>query len=129
MAGALTALLGSGGSAGGSGGVVPSPTPVWSSIYDTDVGSTNVQTISGIGGSISISVVQSGGGALWYTLGSGLTPYGGPFPVSVGSDLGFTVFNHVGGGTITGTLTVKNQSDGGATLGVISYLVFDSDGR
>ncbi len=127
MAGALTALAGSGDSSGG--GAVPSPTPVWSPIYDTDVGSTTVQTISGIGGSISVAVVQSGGGALWYTLGSGLTLYSGAFPVSAGSDLGFTIFNHVGGGTITGTLTVKNMSDGGTTLGVISYLVFDSGGH
>ena len=128
MTGAVMALAGSEGSAGGGGGVIPSPTPAWSAIYDTDIGSTNLQTISGIGGPISVSVTPSGGGLPYYTLGSGLTPCTGAFTVRPGDALGLTVFAVLGGGTVTGTLTVRNLSDGGTTLAVIAYAVFDSGG-
>ena len=127
MAGGLTALAGGGGGAG-SGGVVPSPTPNWTNIYDTDIGSTNLQTISGIGGSISISVTKTGTGKLTYTFGSGDFPYTGPFSVGLGQALGFTVSATIGAGTVAGTLTIRNASNGGATLDSITYAVYDSGG-
>ena len=128
MTGVAMTLAAAGGSGGGSGGVAPSPSPAWSAIYDTDVGSTNLQTISGIGGSISLSVTQTGAGRLYYTLGSGLTLYTGAFTAHLGDSVGFTVFAVIGGGTVTGTLTVRNLSDGGTALAAIAYAVFDSGG-
>lgn len=126
MAGAVTALIGR--IAAASGGVVPSPTPNWTNIYDTDVGSTNLQTISGISSSISISVTATGSGIVYYTFGAGEFPYTGAFPVSVGQPLGFIVFATIGGGTVAGALTVKNDSNGSVTLDTITYAVYDSGG-
>jgi hypothetical protein len=109
---------------GGTGTVIPSPTPVWNNIFDIDSGSTNSQTISGISNQISISLTATGGGVLLYNLNGYSTYYTGAFTVRVGDILSFTVI--VGNSAESGTVTVTNVSNASATLATFTYVVRSS---
>jgi hypothetical protein len=122
VTGIAAVLAAAGGASGVSGTVVPSPTPVWTSIYGFDSGATNVQTISGITSPISISAALSGGGTLFYTQNGAIKPYSGAFTVNAGDTLGWTVV-FVTGGSVSGNITVTNISNGSATLAAIPYAV------
>jgi hypothetical protein len=126
VTGAAMAAAGVNSQLGSSGTVVPSPTPVWPGIYGVDVGSTNSQTISGITSPITLSLSNSGGGALLYSLNGVATHYTGSFTVNAGDILLFTIA--VGLAPKSGTITVTNVSNGGATLANINYVVNSSGG-
>lgn len=119
MSGALAALAGAGSVSGGSAHL--SPAPSWSSIYGNFAGSTNTQTLAGIGSTISITGALSGGGTLYYRKNGATLPYSGAFTAVNGDTLAWLVV--VGTGRQSGVLTVTNVSDGGAVIGSINYSV------
>jgi len=125
LSGALLMLAGAAGGVGG-GVVIPSPTPVWSAIYGQDTAVTNNQTIGGITAPMSISAANSGGGTLIYILNGTSSLYTGAFTVHAGDVLAWSIA--VGLTTESGTITVTNASDGGATLATIAYVVRSSGG-
>ena len=120
MSGAVLATIGAGG-ASGSGGVVPSPTPVWTNVSGYDYASTNNQTIAGITSPISLSASLTGSAYLVYTLNGTPNLYTGAFTVHAADVLSWSV-----GVTTTnqsGTVTIKNVSNGSATLATFTYSV------
>jgi hypothetical protein len=126
MTGAIAAIAGTAGQSAASGVVVPSPTPVWTSIYGYDYGVTNSQTISGISAPISISASNSGAATLFYVLNGVSTLYTGAFTARDGDVLAWSVA--VGLTGKSGTITVTNGSDGGATLATITYVLVSTGG-
>ena len=126
MAGAVIAWLGGTAAYGVSGVVVPSPAPVWTNIFGFDYAATNSQTILGITTAITISLANSGSGALLYILNGYQTPYTGSFTVHVGDILAFGVA--VGNAAQSGTITVTNVSNGSAALATIAYVVKSTGG-
>jgi len=126
MSGAIAAMAACCGQSAASGVVIPSPTPAWSAIYGLDNGITNNQTISGITAPMSISAANSGGGTLIYILNGTSSLYTGAFTVHAGDVLAWSIA--VGLTTESGTITVTNASDGGATLATIAYVVRSSGG-
>lgn len=125
MSGAILAGLGAGG-ASGSGGVAPSPAPVWTNISGWDVGSTNNQTLAGITSPIGLSASWTGGGFLIANLNGVPTLYTGAFTVHAGDVLSWSV--GVAGATQSGAVTVRNVSNGGATLASFTYVVRTTSG-
>ena len=123
---AVAAICAEGIASGGTGTVVPSPTPVWTSVFGIDYASTNSQTIQGISNSISISLANSGAGTLLYSLNGYATYYTGAFTVRVGDILAFAIA--VGLAAESGAITVTNVSNAGATLATIPYVVKSSGG-
>ena len=74
-------------------GTTVSPLPTWTSIFDTDVGSTNTITLAGITAPITISAAITGTGTLFYFLNGAFLPYTGAFSASAGDSLGWTIEN------------------------------------
>ena len=124
MLAAAAVVCAGGVASGGTGTLVPSPTPVWNNIFDIDSGSTNSQTISGISNQITISLAATGGGVLLYSLNGYSAYYTGAFTVHVGDILSFTII--VGNSAQSGTVTVTNVSNGSATLATFTYVVKSS---
>jgi hypothetical protein len=121
MTGAVMALA-AGGASGAGGGAVPSPTPVWTTITGTFIGSSNTQTISGISGPISLTASVTGGAPLYYVQnGGGPVAYTGAFPVNPGDTLAWMIM-----APGSGTVTVTNVSDSDATLATIPYGVYSA---
>jgi hypothetical protein len=126
VTGALIAWLGGTAAYGAAGVVVPSPPPAWTNIFGSDYGATNSQTISGITTPITVSLANSGSGALLYILNGYQTPYTGSFTVHAGDILAFGIA--VGNAVQSGAITVTNVSNGSATLATIGYVVRSSGG-
>jgi hypothetical protein len=126
MTGIAAALAGVSATSAASGVVIPSPTPVWTAIFGYDAGSTNNQTLAGISAPISLSASLSGAGALVYVKNGVGTLYTGAFTAVVGDVIAWTVL--AGLSTVSGTLTVTNASNGGATLATIAYVVRSTGG-
>jgi hypothetical protein len=126
LSGAALALIAGAAAAGSSGDVIPSPTPVWTAIFGYDVGTTNNQTLAGITSPISIAASATGSGVLLYVKNGTATFYSGPFTAVVGDVIAWTVLS--GLSNVSGTITVTNASDAGATLATITYVVKSSGG-
>ena len=126
MTGAVAACASVNSQLGSSGTVVPSPAPVWINIFGVDSATTNSQTISGITSPITISLANSGSGALFYGVNGVWTFYTGAFTVRVGDILAFSI--SVGNAAESGAITVTNVSNGSATLATIAYVVKSSGG-
>ncbi len=126
MSGALAACASVNSQLGSSGTVVPSPTPVWISIFGVDSATTNSQTISGITSPIAISLANSGSGALFFGVNGVWIFYTGAFTVHAGDILAFSI--SVGNAAESGAITVTNVSNGSTTLATIAYVVKSSGG-
>lgn len=121
MAGAILATGGGSVGAGAGGGVVISPAPVWPNISDAIIGATGDQTISGISVPVSLTATMTGGGVLYYSLNDGtVINYAGAFTVHNGDKLNWLV----AGSGVSGSVTVNNQSNGGATVATFTYVVY-----
>lgn len=120
MSGALLALGGQGASGGGGGGIViPNPLE-WTDAYGDIIAHTGVQTVTGITTPISVAATLSGGGTLHVTQNGTGREYGGPFSVSAGDTLVWSIVN-LTTLSVSGTITITNGSDGGATLDAPTY--------
>ena len=97
MSGAVAATAGLG--AVGSGSGTPGDI-VWSDIFAQSGGSTNLETLSGITGALSVSATNTGRSQLGYTLNGASFTYAGPFAWPNGQTLGWYVIGF-GAGTIT----------------------------
>ena len=127
MTGAVLAGL-AGGMAPGGGTITPTPTPNWTNIYDTDVGSTNAQTLTGFTAPISITASRTGNGKIYYSLNGGYALYTGAFTVNAGDVLVWTMTTlGINTGNVSGVLTVTNAT-ASATLQAINYTVIDGRG-
>ncbi len=120
MTGAVLALAGAG--AGSAGGVVVPGALSWTNIFDFGAGSTNYQTLSAITVPISISASSTGAGLLHYIKNGTVAVYTGALNVSAGDTLAWLISNS-GATGVSGTVTVFNQSNGGATLATFTYTV------
>jgi hypothetical protein len=100
----------------------------WADISGTDIASNSNQTISGIFSSISIGLTITGNDDLEiieYRINSGsYVTYSAPFNVSNGDTLNFQVSTVLS--SAAGSVTVTNQSAGGATLDSFAYNVASS---
>lgn len=97
----------------------------WANIGPTSAGSgTNAsQTVQGCTIAITLSITNSGSGIVEYRLDSGsYVTYTAPFSVDArtGQTLDWRV-SPIAPGNVTGTVTVKNDSDGAATLDTFTY--------
>lgn len=91
----------------------------WADISGSGFAANANQTISGIGTSISIGASLSGSGILSYSLNGGsFTAYSTPISVSNSNTLRWQVDSI---SAVSGTVTVTNQSAGGATLDTFTY--------
>lgn len=122
MSGALLTTLGGANTGGGGGGVIVPGPLVWTDIYGQFDGQTNLQTLSLITVPILIAATNSGTGVLGYLLNGVFKTYTGAFGVAAGDTLAWSVAGD-GIHNKSGTITVKNMSDGAATLDSFSYLV------
>jgi hypothetical protein len=120
VTGAVATTLGAG--AGGGGGIVVPGPLAWSNIFDVGAGSTDTQTLTAITTPISISATLSGGGTAHSILNGSAAFYAGAFSVSAGDALAWLIVN-AGPIAVAGTVTVANQSDGGAVLDTFTYTV------
>jgi hypothetical protein len=120
MATAGVAAAGGSGGGGTAGGTVSPNALAWTSIAGVDDGSSNNQTISGISAPMSIAATITGSGVLFYTQNGAPYVYGGAFTVHNGDVIGWSV-STPGASRVSGTITVLNDSDGGATLCTIPY--------
>jgi hypothetical protein len=111
---------GSGGGGSGGGIVTPSPTPAWTAIAGVDDASSNNQTIAGISAPMSIGATITGSGVLFYTRNGAPFVYTGAFTVHNADVIAWSV-STPGTNRVSGTITVLNDSDGGATLCTIAY--------
>jgi hypothetical protein len=126
VTGAVLAGL-AGGVAPGGGTITPAAVS-WTNIYDTDIGSTNVQTLSGFTAPISVTATRTGMGKIYYSLNGGYALYTGAFTVNHGDTLAWTMTTlGVGTGNVSGVLTVTNAT-ASTTLQAISYTVIDGRG-
>ena len=126
---------------GGGGDVTPNPTPNWGTVGYNDISSQwqySQQQIQGIDTTITLQTNISGliqNGTLWYavsntTIGiSNVSPPGDAGFTQIANGGTFTVSNnqwvafggdYIAQGPSTQTVTVVNQSDGGATLDTFS---------
>jgi hypothetical protein len=124
--GAFAAGLGSGGGGTGGGTVIPNPL-TWTSIVGVDDASSNNQTVSGISAPMSIAAMITGSGQLFVTQNGVPFGYTGAFPANNGDVIAWSV-STPGTGRVAGTITVLNDSDGGATLCTIAYHLASSGG-
>ena len=96
----------------------------WANISSASSPAANAnQTVNGCSRSITISAANSGSGILSYRLDSGSsTPYSAPFSVDAagGQTLNWQVAATLGN-TVTGTITVTNDSDSSTTLDTFTY--------
>lgn len=96
----------------------------WADLSGTSPQSNANQTINGCSGSIVLSATNSSSGTLLYSLaGAAFTAYLSPFSVdaAAGQTLRWQVTSAIG--TKVGTVTVTNDTDGGATLDTFTYSV------
>ncbi len=121
MSGAILAALGLGTGGAGGGDVVPAAVN-WTDVYDIAVGSTNLQTITGISRPISRSASLTGSGGLQTVVNGASHPYAGAFTVAAGNTVAFLIVN-TGIMTVTGTVTIANVSGGGTVLDTFNYTV------
>ncbi len=117
MTGAILASLAGGG--GGGSDVTPAPLD-WTDAFGDIIAHTNSQTITGITTPISLAAGASGGGNLHYSLNGGSAGYLGAFAVAAGNTLIWSILN-TGTAAVSGTVTITNVSDGGATLDSFNY--------
>ena len=94
----------------------------WADISGATEGDNANQTISGISPSITIGTTITGGAfTLQYSIaGGGFTTYSAPFAVSNGQTVRWKVTTFFET-PVSGTVTVKNDSDGGTTLDTFTY--------
>jgi hypothetical protein len=123
----IAAADGSGGGGTGGGTVIPSPTPAWTSIAGVDDGYSNDQTISGISAPMSIAATITGAGVLFVTQNGAPFLYTGAFTAHNADVISWGV-STPGTSRVAGTITVLNNSDGGATLCTIAYHLVSSGG-
>lgn len=121
MSGVAMVVAGVGGGPGG--GLTTPGALAWTTIYDTDSGSTNTQAFTGLTAPIAVSATVSGGGSLYYNLNGGYRAYAGAFAVNGGDTLSWTLA--AGHLPRTGVLTVTNVT-AGAGLATIPYFVDSS---
>lgn len=89
----------------------------WTTLTGVSPKATSDLTITGISRDITLSVSDTGSAIVEYRIDSGSwTTYSAPFTVSDGETLGWRV--DAGG---SGTITVTNDTDGGATLDLFIY--------
>ena len=124
MSGAVILSAGMAQTGGGSGIVIPDALE-WTDAYGGIVATTNLQTITGITAPVSIAAALSGGGGLQYILNGATKFYSGAFSASAGDTLGWSVLN-VSTVSVSGTITITNASDGGATLDAPTYIATGS---
>lgn len=96
----------------------------WAAVSGVSPQANANQTVDGCSRSITLSAVNSSSGTLKYSLAGGaFTAYLAPFSVdaAAGQTLRWQVESAIG--TKTGTVTVKNDSDGGTTLDTFTYNV------
>lgn len=128
MSGALGALTGLGtGSGGGSSGSDVTPDAInWTDATGANFGVTNKQTISGINAPISLQVNRTGVALLYY-IKNGASAVnvanGGVVVVVDGDTLAWSIGTN--GTSVSGVVTVTNQSDGGATVDTFNYDIFE----
>lgn len=110
----------------GGGDVTPNAVN-WANISSATSPAANAnQTVDGCSRSITISAANSGSGFLEYRLDSGsYVTYSAPFSVNAlaGQTLNWRVSAFAG--TVTGTITVTNDSDSSTTLDTFTYDVTD----
>ena len=124
MTGALAALasVGGVGGGGGGGGYTGSPAAVtWANISGVNDGSNGVQTMSGIIGSVPVTVSSTGSGTLLYTLNGVTSPYTGGFNWPNGQTLSWSIQNNTVL-TVSGTITVTN-AQAASTMATFTYSV------
>lgn len=81
------------------------------------------QTLQNFDGSINLEMNRTGSGLVYYSLNGGsftLIADGGQVSVSDGDTLRWQVAN-TAPGTVTGTVTITNESDGSTTLDTFTY--------
>ena len=109
-----------------SGDVTPNAVN-WTDISSASSPAANAnQTVNGCSRSITISAANSGFGFLEYRLDSGsYVTYSAPFSVNAlaGQTLNWRISAFAG--TVTGTITVTNDSDASTTLDTFTYDVTD----
>lgn len=106
-----------------SGDVTPNAVN-WANVSGASPQANANQTVDGCSKSITLSATNSGSGALKYSLdGGAFTSYLSPFSVdaAAGQTLRWQVVAAIG--SQSGTVTVKNDSDGGTTLDTFNYTV------
>jgi len=114
----LLALAAAGISGGATSADITPDAVNWANISGSGSGSNANQTITGITAPITISLSNSGGGFPSYDLnGAGFSVYSGPFVVTNGQTLRFSV----GGSPASGTITVVNDTDSSTTLDTFTY--------
>ncbi len=128
MTGVIAATAGTGGGTSTVGGTVVPNTLAWTSIVGDDAASSNNQTISGISAPMSMAATITGSGELYYVQNGTTFNYTGAFTAHNGDVIAWGVELP---GTIraAGTVTVLNNSDGGAVLCTIPYHLASSGGN
>lgn len=116
-----------GGGGGGGGDVTPTAVD-WTNIFDPIGGGgiTNAQTLAAVTYGITVSTTNSGSAILYWSIdGAAYQIYAAPFSWLLGQALTWLI-QTLDSGPYTGTITVKNDSDGAVTLDTISYHVANS---
>ncbi len=83
------------------------------------------QTLQNFDGSINLEMNRTGSGLVYYSLNGGSFTFiadGGQVSVSDGDTLRWQVAN-AAPGTVTGTVTITNESDGSTSLDTFTYNV------
>jgi hypothetical protein len=112
----VSGVLLAGAAAGGPTGYAGAPGSIsWGNINAVSGGSTNLVTLSGVTGALTVSAQNSGPGTLYYTLNSVNAPYAGAFQWPEGQQLGWYVI-----GSGAGTITVTSD---GETLDSFTYFL------
>ena len=124
MTGAVMTLAGASGGGASGGGALG--TLAWADIYGNVVQFNVQQTITGITSPHSLTASITGTGALSYISGFFITAYTGAFNVSAGQTLGWGITNTVAGTTKSGTVTVRDASNGNALVATFNYSVTDN---
>ena len=119
MTGAVFAFAGAAQSAGGGAGNHPNAM-AWTNPYGSTIASTQVLTVSGVGGGTApITATSTGGAVLSYLKNGVSTVYTGAFTVSDGDTLGWSLLN-LTTGTESGTVAV---SSGAFAVSTFTYVV------
>jgi hypothetical protein len=95
----------------------------WTNIFGFGAGQTNICTVAGLTGAISISLAITGGATLFVVHNGVQKAYTGAFKVLNGDTLGFVVQNPnvTGGGAMSGAITVTNAT-ASTTIQTINYI-------
>ena len=124
MTGAVMTLMGASGTGASGGGVLGGLT--WADINGNVFAFNTQLTISGITSAHSLTASVTGTGILSYTSGLFITAYTGAFNVANGQSLGWGIQNNVPGTTKSGTVTVRDASNGNALVATFNYSVTDN---